>query len=691
MKHTSRLMVGKRLANTDTPYFRYVQGYGNFLEFLINIRTKGAWMVTAGNTVALFKRHPWLAVAVCWALLLPGCSAFKPRQAEPRGFSLPKPLEKTSQPQAMVKPQGAGAGSSAQAFAVVLYASPVAQTYWASTGFDGRLNIQLWQRFLRKYSIPFQLITSVDQLESSSGNTLILPSAVALSQREKKAIARFRAKGGSVLSSWLTGVKNERGIDTGFEFMVDTLGVKVAGNTEKDAKDTFMILHGDSPVTHHLPAGMRIWMDRIKGLYPLRLEGKNTAAHIMDWSRKATLGKVSSLVVFDERLESTGMHSRSIALGYSEQLWVSVNPKLLEAVTHNALQWVMRIPSAYTATWPHPYRSALVTAVDVVDALTDLDMENAKRLEEVGGRATYYVVNEAAAKSAERLLGLQARGHEIAYLGDRYADFRDQPATVQAQRLDNMRRTMAAHGLAITPASGFHPPMDSYDRQTEKLLNERAFGHLLVTLDASEARLPFLFNTPVGSSPTGQPIPKNLSSRMVVLPRTQEGPDELVDNCEPEIGLKPFFREVELSEQMAALTVIPISSKNELTDAQRAEVFNHFGSRREFTWLTTSGQVADWWRLREGVGVRMGLVDQTLRLSIRIESGPAPTQAPAIWINLPEMGSTLQLQARGRPIETPRLVAVDAWRTAMLLDRLPPGEYHWDVRFSRSMSGDASL
>lgn len=651
-------------------------------------------MATSTHVSSPRKHRGWLMAGVFGVVVaLSGCSGLppapSPRMSE-ASLALPEQTAPLSVPASSVSAEDAWPESPAQIRGVVIYASPVAQAHWARTAFDGRLNIQLWQTFLRKYKIPFQLITAVEQLEKTRANALILPSAVALSDREKKAIAAFRLNGGSVLATWLTGVQNERGTATGYQFMEDTLGVKVAGDTEKEAKDNFLIAHGSNPITHHLPAGQRIWLDRVKGLYPLRLEGRHTAARIMDWSRKTALDKVSGTVVFDERLEPSGLYSRSVVLGFSEQLWISADAKQMEALVHNALWWVLRLPSAYTAPWPHPHRSAFVLAVDVAGALSDRDLDNARLLEQAGGRATYYVVNETAVKSAERLKQLQSTGHEIAYLGDQYSDFREQPPAVQAQRLDNMLKTMSRHGLAITPHAGFHPPMDSYDRNTEKLLGERAFGYVLGTMEATEARWPMLLNEPRAGTPvppSGRPNPLN---RMLVLPRTQEGPDELVDNCNPEIGLKPFFRELQLSEQMASLSIVPFPGRTELTDAQRMEVFTYIGSRREHKWLTTARQVAQWWHERERVSILLTYADDALRLSVTIAPGPALKHAPAVWVNRPEIGSTLLLTApRGAP-PPPRLVEVDAWRSAVVLDGLAPGQYSWNLRFERASPGPAT-
>ena len=40
---------------------------------------------------------------------------------------------------------------------------------------------------------------------------LLLPSVVALSQADRDAIKKFRQRGGSILSTWLTGVRTENG------------------------------------------------------------------------------------------------------------------------------------------------------------------------------------------------------------------------------------------------------------------------------------------------------------------------------------------------------------------------------------------------------------------------------------------------------------------------------------------------
>lgn len=564
---------------------------------------------------------------------------------------------------------------------VLLYASPATRAYFSAGGIDAKINIQTWEGFLRKYEIPFKVTASVELLEKMQSGVLLLPSTVALSERERQAVIGFRAKGGAVLASWLTGVRNEYGEWRGFGFMENALDTKVAGNTEADEEDTFMMPHGDSPVTHRVPAGSRIWMERVKEWYPLRLAGRHPAAQVMDWSRTVVDGKPSATIVFDERDQSSGKPSRSVVLGYPERLWLSADAKALESIAHDALMWLLRQPDAYTSAWPYPYASAFVLAIDAADTMADADLNYAKLVEDSGGRATYYVLSEQAAKSVQILKSIQARGHEIAYLGDRFDGFQDQSSDVQSKRLDTMLSEMKGSGIELAADAGFHAPMESYDKTTEKLLKEHAFGHYVASPEASEARLPFFASIDAGVS-AAKP-----ARALVVLPRTQNGPEDLMAEGDPASALKTFLNELNLAEQMSGLSVVRIPSQGLLTDVQLAEISKHLKARHDRMWLATAGQVAEWWRERERVSTSLdsSVVPPLLKVTIK---GDKPLQQPvAVWINLPESGSTLRLTADDSH-ELPKIASVDAWRATVTLKGLAPGEYHWHLYFDHSATRD---
>ncbi len=561
---------------------------------------------------------------------------------------------------------------------VVVYASPAAKAYLSKTGVDGSINAQVWSVFLAKYQIPFQVITAVEKLEMTSARVLVLPSSVVLSEREKQAVITLRSKGINVLASWLTGVRSESGDDLGYGFMEQVLDVKVVGTTAADEKDNFMLPHGDNPITHYLPAGSRIWLDRVKGLYPLRLQGRHRAAEIMDWSRVPALGKESATIVFDERPANSIQASRSVVLGYPEQLWLSADPKQLEAIAYNALMWLLHQPAVYKTAWPHPFGSAMVVAIDISDVVTEAELANAKLLEDAGLRGSYFVLSEYVVKSANRLRRLKSAGHEIAFLGDSFNDFKDQAPELQAKRLDSMRQIFATADLDLPPDVGFHAPMDSYDKNTQNLLKQRTFGYFLASMDVSDAQLPFLVARDISQDPARN------TKDMVILPRTLNGPEESIDNCTPEIGIRAFINELNLAEKMAGLSVVALPSKNELTDAQVAEILKDIGSRREKMWMATSAQVADWWRERERVSIQLEAGENAPVLTVTVASGPALSQAVSAFINLPDSDAMVRLVARGHQEKSPQITTVDAWRTAVVLKGWKPGQYKWDVYFDKA-------
>ena len=556
---------------------------------------------------------------------------------------------------------------------VQIYASPTTRARLTATGMDSNESVRTWEVFLRKYRIPYQTVVSVEQLEKLQPGVLLLPSAIALTEREKQAVVDFRSKGGGVLSTWMTGVQNEAGESRGYGFMQDALDVKVVGNTETQANDIWLMPHGDNPVTHSLPAGLRIWLERIKQWYPLRMVGAHPAANMMDWGRTVVPEIPSTTIIFDERRQPTGRLSRSVVFGYPERLWVSADPKMLEAIAHNSLMWLLRQPDVYVTAWPHPYASAFVLAVDSADPLAEFDLNFAKQFEEAGGRATYYVLSENAQESAAILKKIQARGHEVAFLGDRFKEFKGQSTVEQAKRLDTMQSEMKAVGFDITVNAGFHAPMEQYDKTTEKLLKERSFRHYISFMDASEARLPFFATEGAGI--------EKAAKTLVVLPRTLGGPED--EDRDAANGMKEFLNELVLADQMAGLAVVRIPNQSQLDKAQLGEFFGHLKALNNRMWMATGGQVSEWWRERDRVNANLESTALAPVLKVTISGDKPLRQAVAVWVNLPESRGVVRLVARGSYAKLPKVVRVDDWRNAVVLDGFAAGEYQWHLYFDK--------
>lgn len=559
---------------------------------------------------------------------------------------------------------------------VWLYASPSSKTYYEGTGLDFRVNVRIWEIFLRKYKVPFKTISSPDKLEASAPGVLVLPSLVALSDREKQAILKFRAQGGSVLATWLTGVRDESGNWQGFSFMKTGLDVDVVGDTQADEEENFMMAYGDSPVLHSLMAGQRIWLERLKGVYPLRLQGQQSAAQIMDWSRLSVGEKPNTILVFGEQRQSSGVLSRSVVVGYPERLWMSADPKAMEAIAHNALTWLFRQTDARLAAWPHPYESALSIAVDAPEVVDDLDVKFSNWVDQVGGKATFYIQSLNALKSAPALAKLQEKGHELGYMADHFEGFQGQPSATQAGRLDLMQQEFSKAGLSTGTSLGFHAPMESQDKTTQSLINQQGFTYYVAFMDETDGRLPVLIPRAPGVVATTQPL--------VMLPRTQSGPEDLMAEGDPDDGLKKYLAEFESALPMGGLLFVRFPNQTLLTDEQLEAIFGRMKTHSKRLWLAPNGMVARWWLERNRVSVDVSVVNGAARLSVTVAGSTTLSLPPSVTVNLPYANDSLKLVPLDPQPASVTMMALDPWRVAVSLGQLAPGVHRWQMQFERA-------
>lgn len=344
-------------------------------------------------------------------------------------------------------------------------------------GTDPTTSMRIWENYLGANKISYARISGAADLNRvTPSGLLLLPSTVVLSESEQKAVFQWRNRGGSVLSTWLTASHSETGVPLGDAFMREVLDVQVVGDTQGEKEDTYMIVHGDSPVSHRLEAGTRVWLERVPQQLPVRLVGQQEAAQIMSWSRTNNSQKPSGLLAFNERKMPSGLYSRTVTLGYPEQNWLRSDPKQLNAVHEGILSWLWRRPQAYLGAWPYPYQSGFLIAVQAAEPVMEVDVPFAKAISELGGHATYYVLGQNADRALAGIKQVAALGHDIAYLSDTFDGFKDQPEAIQSERLDTMQKQLSDATVEVSSPAGFSAPMDAYDKTTMRLLIERQWA-----------------------------------------------------------------------------------------------------------------------------------------------------------------------------------------------------------------------
>lgn len=558
---------------------------------------------------------------------------------------------------------------------VFIYASPTSRRFFAAGGINYQNNLDTWQLVLRRLDIPFEIIDNLSPIEKNgfkpANSLLILPSAIALSEPERRSLGRYHDQGGALLASWLCGVRNERGEWLGFGFMESVLGTKVVGTTEADNDDSFLIPYGNSPVSHQLPAGFRVWTERVPNWYPLRLASNQLAAQITDWSRGVKHDKRAGLISYEQRAISSGT-TRSVVLGFPERLWYSADQKAFDALAGDALFWLLREPAVYLSNWPYPYHSGFILSINASDFTEETDDAFARQTEAAGWHGTYYVLSEHA-ESGKTLLGkLAQRGHEIGYFGDRLVGFQNQSANQQKKRIDTMFNEMKELEIDTASPPGFRAPMESSDATTLRLLRAKGISHIVTDSGVSESRLPLISPGPVAAN--GEPL--------VLLPRTLSGAEDLMADTPPAEAIKNYLTELDLTTDMGALGVVSLPTRSSLSPAQWGEILARLKARDKQIWLSTANQVSSWWREHERVHVSLNTDVSPALLTLQI-SGEGPLQhAVTLLVNLPQSGRVPLLFANGHDAPAPKVASFDNLRAALILPNLAPGKYEWYLSFT---------
>lgn len=653
--------------------------------------------VVGAQRRSLACRPLCLSAVVLACLLLPACSTGGPtasgmnpganaKEGPPSGYLIASDAFKPPKPAAGQAAQSKPENSAGAAFVptlsstwaefvprVLIYPSGTTRSYLRAGGFDADLSRGAWEAVLGKYKIPYKVATQADEIDRAGPLLLILPSTIALSNRERQAIVDFRARGGSVLVTWASGVRGEAGDWLGFGFMEGALDTKVVGTTVAEKEDNFLMPRGEAPITHSLPAGHRIWTERVPEWFPLRFAAKNPAVHIMDWSRNFHDGRVTTVGHYDERTYANGIRSRIVALGLPERLWQTSDPKLVESLLYDSLLWLMRLPSASVAAWPGAAQSALLFAIDNIEVTADADVTFGSYLEDAGIRATIYTIGDFAKQSAPRLRTLLDRGHELGLEADKFAAFAGQPKDVQAKRIDSALAKIREAGLNLPAHPSFHAPLESYDKTTEALIRQRGFGHYIAMQDSSEALLPVL-------SPADAEAPPG-SPSVVVFPRAQRGPEDAAEEGDVETALKSFYGEFAATVQMRGVTVVRQPNQGILPLENLREVADELKRYRGILWAGTASQIADWWRDRERVTAFIeGTAAQPV-LTMLIAGG-APLRHPVTTVVFPPYAEAqVELQRGGQNEKSARVFRLDEHRIAIEFSNLAPGTHSWQLRF----------
>jgi hypothetical protein len=566
--------------------------------------------------------------------------------------------------------------------ALHLYVSPTTQAYFPTVGGRYEAMVKPWRDLLATPEFGARELTRPDELLKLRGGVLLLPSAVALSDVERRALLRFRQDGGSILATWATGTRDVEGRWLGFDFVRELMGVAVTGEIGKDAQTRFLIPYGETPINRTVPAGRRIWIGQ-QGEKPLQLKGGNEAAVYMDWVRAVfKVGDHHSAIVFDETASS-----RRVMFGFAETAW-DFQPNDVRSLAMDAVRWLRRMPDAQLAAWPRGYRAAQLIEMDTEEGYSNA-IHFAEVMESMNAAGTFYSLTSEARKNRPLVRKL-AEKHEIGFHGEVHIGFkglsRDQQQARIARMMSDMRDVLGTDDEWPRGAGrGFRAPTEGYDDTTEVLLQAIGFRHHVADPSRSQDRLP-IFSAATPTEP---------SAALIVLPRAQA--DDLnyiqLKFNDEQIGAA-LIAEYEMNLRMAGLAVVSVHSQNfaapdrvlgtplhtSLMTHAMEDLARHVGSRHERVWIAPGGQIAQWWRDRSRATLMTRADAARLEIDLDV-SGAAPIKGLTVRINHPREDVLPQVQATQPASPRPDIRRIDRFSSALVFADTPPGAHRYRITF----------
>ncbi len=553
---------------------------------------------------------------------------------------------------------------------IVLYASSNTDAYFKGIGGNYETLLTPWRNYFLNRKTNVKEIKTAKDLGKQNVGVLILPSALSLSPEERTEIQAYRAKGGSILTTWATGTRNGKGEWEGWQ-LLESMGVKMLGEipVTEDARN--LTLTGESPVSHTLSAGKRIWMDKTSE--PLfRVKGDMVAARFMDYARIIDeTRRGEGAIVYSE---SPGGLNRTTYFAFAESSWES-HPLAAYDLIDDTIQWLMREPALVRAAWPNGKAAAEVIEMDTEQGFPNA-VPFAAMMKSLDYRATFYVLTSVG-KMFPDVLTMLARNFEVGYHADVHDSFKGQPASVQEQRIQNMKTEMSSVVPDISRMTGFRAPVEGYDATTELLLQKAGIRHHTADPARTDGRLPILVKQEGVAT----------EDALVVLPRTQRDDINLIkQNLSVEQTQTELIEDFDLAVDTGALGLLSVHSQNfgpesALTKAMPG-FLEHLKTRRAQIWLASAGQVADWWRDRERFKLSSGNSGRRVEFNVTI-TGKTPLNGATVIAMLPQKGFLPEVESLKIGMPKPVVSKIDNYRASIVFGSLPPGNYAYQMTFAK--------
>lgn len=494
-------------------------------------------------------------------------------------------------------------GVLARPFSVRLYSSSRNRSFFPDSA-HYRKALKRWRILSESLGGVVAEIGSVEDLEAlETEDLLILPEAPCLSNREVDAVRAHLRTGGSLISNWGVGARDQecewRGWQTVGEF---TGAPDVRELAPREA--LYLTVPGGTPLSPGLDPGTRIEF-RAAPTLALRLPGPRV--YWSDWALNPAPDESGGNADAAATVSTTDGGGRTAWFGF--HLSHAATPSdsaRLDRLVGNGILWAAGIPVASPSPWPDGRRAALILAEDV-----EAEFQNASALadlmEEEKLPGTFYVVSQLVMNDAT----LAEKLNRVGEVGSHSPDHAPLTGlTLEDQRV-RLRQTWGEilEWTGVAP-TGLRPPEETFDSRTLRAWQE-AGGEYVLAVNQARSGSPEVYR--VGGEP------------LVLLPRLlKDDYNVFVQDgaIKTDRLTEAFLLGMEKIRSVGGLATVVVHTQIVGSGGRLEAVRTAADTARAQGdwWIARAGAVADWWERRASVRVS---------LERTAEAGSIPDSAPA--------------------------------------------------------------
>ena len=316
-------------------------------------------------------------------------------------------------------------------------------------------------------------IGSVEELgELEPPDLLVMPEAPCLSTREVAAVRAHLEAGGSLVSNWAVGARDQDCEWRGWQTVAELTD---AGDVRELAvrEALFLTVPVGTPLSPGLDPGTRI---ELRPSPSLALQLPGPRVYWSDWALNPApdeSGGGADVAATVPRTESGG-HTAWFGFQLSQAATPGDSARL-DRLVQNGILWAAGLPVASAAPWPEGKRAALLVVEDV-----EAEFQNAAAMADLLGEmefpGTFYVVSQLVIDDSDLAEALSSVGE----VGSHTSDHKPLAGlTLEDQQLRLRRGWGEVQGWTGTGPAGLRPPEETFDSNTLRAWLEAGGGYVL--------------------------------------------------------------------------------------------------------------------------------------------------------------------------------------------------------------------